>query len=140
MPYRIVQHLRTNVVAYLALFLAVGGGGGYALAAANNKTIHGCVNTRTHALYIQARCHRGQTQVAWNQQGPQGPTGAAPSTAFAVVDSTGLIPQGQGISIQHLGSGEYLVTITARGCSTGANVPTVTPTQASSPTAPNPPC
>jgi hypothetical protein len=142
MPYRIVQHLRANVVPYLALFLAVGGGGGYALAAANNKTIHGCVNTRTRALYIQARCTRGQTQVSWSQKGPQGKqgaTGPAASAAFAVVDSTGLIPQGRGISVQHLGTGAYQVAITARGCSTGANVPTVTPTQASSPTAPIPP-
>jgi hypothetical protein len=142
MPHRISQHFRANVVAYLALFLAVGGGGGYALAAVNNKTIHGCVDTHTHALYIQARCHRGQNRVVWNQQGPQGKqgaTGRAASAAFAVVDSTGLIPQGQGISVQHLGTGTYLVTITAQGCSTGANVPTVTPTQAISPTQPIPP-
>ncbi len=63
--HHLQRHAQRHAIAYLALFLAVGAGGGYAIAATNNNTIHGCVNKRTHALYIQARCHRGQTRLTW---------------------------------------------------------------------------
>ena len=134
MPRRIARSLRTHTVAYLALFLAIGGGSGYALAAANSNTIHGCVNKHTHALYIQSRCHRGQTKIVWKQQGPQGKqgaTGPAASAAFGVVDTDGVLfaGQSQGVSVQHSATGIYEMTITAQGCSTGGNAPTVTPTQ-----------
>jgi hypothetical protein len=44
MPTRLLQHIRHNVVAYLALVLAIGAGGGYAMAASNNKTITVCAD------------------------------------------------------------------------------------------------
>lgn len=123
MHHRILHHLRANVVAYLALTLAIGGGGGYAIAAANNKTIHGCVSNRTHALYIQARCHRGQTRLVWNQQTAQGQS----VTAWAAVNAVGFTGAGaRGISVQHVSTGTYNLTATAFQCTQVTDAPTVT--------------
>jgi hypothetical protein len=120
MHHRILHHLRANVVAYLALTLAIGGGGGYAIAAANNKTIHGCVNNRTHALYIQKRCQRGQSPLVWNQQGQASPT------AWASVLADGFTGGARGISVQHVSTGTYNVTATPPQCAQVAAAPTVT--------------
>ena len=59
MPHRIVRHVRANVVAYLALAVALGGGSGYAIAA-TTKTITVCANKKTGALYLHqhGRCSR----------------------------------------------------------------------------------
>ena len=94
---RILSYLRRNVIAFVALFFALGAGGGYAIAATNNKTIHGCLNNRTRALYVQKRCHRGQSALVWNQQGPPSPT------AWAAVQANGFTGAGaRGISVQHV--------------------------------------
>ena len=68
-----------NVIPYLALLLvlAVGAGGGYALAASNNKTITVCADKSTGILHLKTRgrCKSSQTRVTWNEQGPPGPQG-----------------------------------------------------------------
>ena len=79
-----------NVMATVAVFLALGGGA-YALSGVPDSggVFHGCVSNATGALRVvkSARsCHRavrhgkhrnpGEFAVAWNQQGRQGPPGA----------------------------------------------------------------
>jgi hypothetical protein len=68
----------STVVAYLALFVAMGGG---ALAATGfvgaDGVLHGCV-ARGGALSVVhagARCGRHRTAIAWNQTGRAGPPG-----------------------------------------------------------------
>ena len=75
---RLLHHIRKNVIAYLALFVALGAGGGYAVAASNNKTITVCADKKTGVLHLKTRgrCKSSQTRVSWNQQGPQGQQGA----------------------------------------------------------------
>jgi hypothetical protein len=134
MHHRILRHLRTNVVAYLALFLSVGAGGGYAIAAGNNKTIHGCIDNRTRVLHVQTRCHRGQTRLVWSQQGPQGP---ASPTAWAAVQANGFTGAGaRGISVQHVGTGTYSITATPSQCAQVTDAPTVTVDTATPPVGP----
>ena len=133
-----MSHLRRNPVPYLALLLvlAVGVGGGYALAAGNTKTITVCADKKTGVLHLKTRgrCKSSQTRVTWNQQGPQGvqgpqgttgpqgPAGAqgaagsqgpAGVTVWANVADNGAVVAGQGISVQHVSPGTYQVTITA---------------------------
>ncbi len=117
---RILTYMRRNVIAFVALFFAIGGGGGYALAAANTKTIHGCVSNRTHALYVQKRCRAGQKALVWNQQGQPSPT------AWASVLANGFIGGGHGISVQHVSTGTYNVTATPSQCAAASPGPTVT--------------
>lgn len=133
MANRVIQHLRSNVIAYLALVVAISGGAGYALAATHSTKIHGCVSRRTHALYVKRRCGHGQRALTWNRlgrRGKTGATGAAASSAFGVIDTDGAIfgSQSKGISVKHTTTGVYAITITAKGCSKGGNAPTVTPT------------
>jgi hypothetical protein len=139
MHQRIWRHMRANVVAYLALFLAAGGG--YAIAAGRSTTIHGCVS-RDGTLHVLKRCPHGTTRLVWNQQGQQGKQGSvgpAAITAFGVVnyDGTVSLGQSQGIAAQRTATGTYQVTITA--CTKHANAPTVTVTQAGNPGALPPP-
>jgi hypothetical protein len=130
---------RRNLVPYLALVLVlvVGVGGGYALAASKTKTITVCADKKTGILHLHNRgkCKRGQTRVTWNQKGPQGLTGAqgpagqpgAPSVSvWANVANDGSIISGQGLSVQHVGSGSYEITVTAQPCAQGSNAPVVT--------------
>jgi hypothetical protein len=107
MLLRPLHHARRNVIAYLALFLAIGAGGGYAIAATNTtNTIHGCVSSRTHVLFIQKRCHRGQRPLVWSQ----GFTGAGT----------------RGISVQHVGTGTYNLSATLPQCLRVTSAPVVT--------------
>lgn len=117
---RILSYLRRNVIAFVALFFAVGAGGGYAIAATNSKTIHGCLNNRTRALYIQKHCHRGQSALVWNQQGQPSPT------AWASVLADGFTAGGHGISVQRVSAGTYNVTATPSQCAPASPGPTVT--------------
>src|ERR1700758_5121518 len=97
MPGRIVQHLRGNVVAYLAVVLALGAGS--AIAATPTKTITVCANKKTGALYLhqRGRCTRKQTRISWNQQGPrglqgaQGPAGASAISVWGIVAGNGSV-------------------------------------------------
>src|SRR5438105_2859548 len=68
-----------TVVAYLALFVALGGG---ALAATSfigtDGRIHGCVVSKTGQLTVvkpDRKCNKSQIAIAWNQRGPRGRTG-----------------------------------------------------------------
>jgi hypothetical protein len=136
---RILAHLRGQAVAYVAIFLALGGG--YALAAAKNKTIHSCVVKKTGELLIKARCDRGQSRLVWNQrgpQGPQGPQGAPAVNAWAVVTGAANVLTGQGVSVTHASAGTYQVTVTAAACANKVNSPTVTVLDANPPNGQSP--
>ncbi len=75
------EHLNyTNVVASLALFVALGGGAFAAGAAliGGNGVINGCVLKKGGTLIIVVagkRCKRGQRPISFNQRGPQGQQG-----------------------------------------------------------------
>jgi hypothetical protein len=64
-----------NVMATVAMFLALGGG---ALAATSfigsDGKITGCVTTKGQLTVVKPgkKCGRGTTKIAWNQQGPRG--------------------------------------------------------------------
>lgn len=130
MHHRILRHLRANVVGYVAVFLAAGGG--YAIAATASKTIHGCVNNRTRVLSVQKRCHRGQSSLRWSQRGPQGPRGATgpagppASAAWALIGSDGGVDAGENISAQHTTTGTYAVQVTGGVCPDNQVAPVVT--------------
>jgi hypothetical protein len=132
LPQRAIQHLRRNVIAYLALFLALGAGGGYAIAASKSTTIHGCVVKRTDELLVKSRCGRGQTKLVWDQQGragPQGktgPAGQAPPSAWAVVGNNGGANPTDGIMAARVSTGTYQITVTAAACAGKNNAPVVT--------------
>jgi hypothetical protein len=51
-------------------------GGGYAAAASTEHTVHTCINPKTHALYVEAKCPKAYTALNFNQQGLRGATGA----------------------------------------------------------------
>jgi hypothetical protein len=141
MHHRILRHLRVNVVAYLALGVAVAGGSGYALAATStSKTITACANKKTGAIFYarHGRCGRRQIKLRWNQRGlrgrtgatgPQGAPGAPAAQAWAIVGDDGsiLFGQGQGLSAQHTGTGLYAITVTAAACAGKDASPIVTP-------------
>src|SRR5207302_8953984 len=87
-----------DIVALLALFVALGGG---AVAAAGGFTgsdgqIHGCVSKGGRLTVLKSpgtKCAKGLTAIAWNQQGPQGLKGSpGPSTAPASGDLVGNYP------------------------------------------------
>ena len=118
----LASSLRRNVIGLLALFVALGAGGGYALAASGGATVHGCVSDRTHALYIQSRCHRGERPLSWAKQAVN-----QPALAWAAVQANGFIGAGaRGISVDHPSTGTYEVTATPTECGTVADAPTVT--------------
>jgi hypothetical protein len=143
-----MTRLRRNAVPYLALLLvlAIGVGGGYALAASNTKTITVCADKKTGILHLKTRgpCKSTQTRVSWNQQGAQGVPGTQGSAGaqgpsgpqgvpgaqgpagvrvWANVANDGTVAQGQGIAVQRLQAGTYQVTITDPTCSQEANAP-----------------
>jgi hypothetical protein len=139
----VLQHLRRNGIPYLvcAVVLVLGIGGGYAYAASKAKTITVCADKGTGVLHLKphGRCKRGQTRVSWNQHGPQGmqgPTGPAGTPAVSVwanVANSGSIVAGQGVSVQHISTGTYQVTITAPACTHAANAPVITVSDANPP-------
>lgn len=134
MSARPLRHIRRNLVSYIAIFLALGGG--YAVAAGNTTTIHGCVVKRTGELLVKARCGRGQRRLVWNErgvQGAQGPQGAPAVKAWAAVGNAGNVFAGQGVSVAHPSSGTYQVTVTAPACANKVNSPTVSVSDANPP-------
>ena len=118
------RHLRSNVVAYLALVVAVGTGGSYALAAtANNGTTAVCVDKGSGLMHLakHPRCGRHQTRI-----GLSSALDRAPVNAWAEVVFDGHVVTGAGVSIRHAGVGVYNVTITAASCrDAGNNAPVV---------------
>jgi hypothetical protein len=94
-----------TVIAYLALFVALGGGA-YALSGIPDVggVFHGCVSNKTGVLRVvksASKCHPprgrgkrrdpGEFAVSWNQQGPRGLSGAN-GQAF---DANATLPPGQ---------------------------------------------
>jgi hypothetical protein len=149
MPQRAVQHLRSNILAYLALFLAVGGGGGYAIAASRSTTIHACVVRHTGELLLKKRCGRGQAGLVWNRQGPTGAVGATGATgaagptgpqgpAAATVAATiipgstavTIVPADAAVTVTRTSAGVDQILVTASACKSAGsntNVASVTP-------------
>jgi hypothetical protein len=104
------RHMRSNVVAYLALVVAIGGSGSYALAAvsASNGTIAVCVDKGSGVMHLakRQRCGSHQSRI-----------GLRPALeAWAAVEPNGDITVGSGLSITHLGVGTYNVAVTAASC------------------------
>jgi hypothetical protein len=148
---RIAGHVRGRAVGYVAIFvLALGVGGGYALASSKTKTITVCADKKTGVLHLKTRgrCKGSQTRVSWNQQGPQGvrgpqgaagargqtgaqgtqgPQGPAAVSVWAQVagDGTVVFGEGRGLSVQRVSAGNYQVTITDPACAHGSNAPVV---------------
>ena len=115
-----VRHLRSNVVAYLALAVAVGSGGSYALAAVStsNGTIDVCVDKGSGVMHIakHPQCGRHQSRIGLSAALDR-PTGRA----WAAVAPNGVINVGSGLSITHADVGAYNVTVTARTCRNALN-------------------
>lgn len=130
MLLRPLHHARRNVMAYLALFFAVGAGGGFAIAASSNNTIHGCVSNRTHLLSIQKSCKQGQHPLVWNKQASQSQSPGA----WAAVQANGFTGTGaRGVAVQHVSSGTYNLTVTTPQCARVTDAPTITVDTASPP-------
>jgi hypothetical protein len=146
---RIAAHVRGQAVGYVAIFvLALGVGGGYALASSKTKTITVCADKKTGVLHLKTRgrCKGSQTRVSWNQQGPQGvrgpqgaagargatgsqgvqgPQGPAAVSVWAQVADNGSVLFGRGVAVQRVSADNYLVTITDPACAHGSNAPVV---------------
>jgi hypothetical protein len=79
-----------NVVALLALFVALGGG---ALAASkfvgSDGRIHGCVTSKGKLTLVKSgtSCKKGKA-IAWNQRGPRGRAGRNAAAAVTVRAAT----------------------------------------------------
>jgi hypothetical protein len=83
MPETLCSHVRRNLVAYIALGLALALTGGVAYSAIPdaNHVIHGCYDSGNGALRVidteaGGVCRGGETAIDWNQQGPPGAPGA----------------------------------------------------------------
>jgi hypothetical protein len=131
--HRLIAHLRSNLVGWIALFVAIGGTGYAATSHPHSNTVNACANKKTGELSIRhgARCKRGQVKLSWAKQGPKGPAGTSAIQAFGAVGDTGIVNPNDGISLQHSGPGVFVVTITLHGCATGLNDPTATVTSPS---------
>jgi hypothetical protein len=148
MVTRLLHHIRMNVIAYLALFVALGAGGGYAVAASNDKTITVCADKKSGVLHLKTRgrCKSSQTRLTWNGEGPQGIQGAAgqqgaqgvpgaPGLAgaqgasavsvWAYVAGNGAVIAGQGLTVQRTMAGTYQVTVTDPTCASETSAPVV---------------
>ena len=108
------RHVRSNIVAYVALAVAVGSGGSYALAATTgNGTIAVCVDTGSGVMHLakHPRCGHGQSRIGLSS------ALARPTvSAWAAVNLVGDIESASGLSIAHTGTGTYDVDVTAAYC------------------------
>ena len=113
------RHFRSNVVAYLALVVALGSGGSYALAAsASNGTIAVCVDKGSGVMHLanHPRCGRHQSRI-----GVSSALDRPTVSAWAAVSDVGAIESGVGASVAHTGTGAYAVTVTAASCRDASN-------------------
>lgn len=131
--HRLIAHFRSNLIGWVALFVALGGTGYAATSHSHSNTVNACANKKTGQLSVRhgARCKRGQVKLSWAKQGPKGPAGASAIQAFGAVGATGIVIPNDGIALQHTGSGVFVVTITSPGCAKGLNDPTATVTSPS---------
>jgi hypothetical protein len=114
-----LRHLRSNIVAYLALAIAVGSGGSYALAAsASNGTIAVCVDEGSGVMHVpkHPRCGRHQNRIGLSSALDR-PTVSAWATAGPV----GGVLSASGLAITHTGTGTYAVKVTAASCRHAVN-------------------
>ena len=114
------RHLRSNVVAYLALAVAVGSGGSYALAAtASNGTIAVCVDKGSGVMHLakHPRCGRHQSRIGLSSALDR-PTVSAWAAGQSSTDTSRAVT---GLSITHAGAGVYEVTVTAASCRDAVN-------------------
>lgn len=120
----VARHFRSNVVAYLALIVAIVGGGGYALAASRSDgTISVCVDQGSGIMHLakHPRCGRHQHRI-----GLSSALNRPAVAAWAEVFPDGHLLIGAGVSIAHAGVGAYDVTVTAVSCrNAGNNAPVV---------------
>ena len=116
-----MRHLpRVAKLLLVTAGIALLAGAGYAFAAARSKSIHGCIDNRTRILHVQkTRCHRGQTGIAWNRQGPAGPRGPqgvegpTAASAWAVIGTSAgnaSVSSGRNITVRYDAVGQYTVT------------------------------
>jgi len=108
------RHFRSNIVAYIALAVAVGSGGSYALAATtSNGTIAVCVDNGSALMHLakHPRCGRGQSRIGLSSALDR-PT----VSAWAAVEPDGAVASGIGVRIAHPGTGVYNITLTAASC------------------------
>jgi hypothetical protein len=113
------RHIRSNVVAYIALAVAVGSGGSYALAAVtSNGTIAVCVDKGSGVMHIakHPRCGRHQSRI-----GLSSALNRPAVSAWGEVVPDGHVVAGAGVSVRHAGVGAYSITITAPSCRDAAN-------------------
>jgi hypothetical protein len=115
---RVIDHLRANVVAYLALFAALGAGGGYAYAAtgaSSPATITVCASTRTGALFLHQNrrpCKRGFHRVTW-------PGGHSDLVAGGNVAPDGRTEPGENLIVKTVATGVYQLSFAHGGCGPG---------------------
>src|ERR1700733_8734581 len=114
MLHRPLHRHPRNVIAYLALFLALGAGGSYALAAAaSNGSVVVCADRGTGVMHLaqHQRCGRHQSRLSLSSALDR-PTVSAWGTA----NENGGIESGTGATIAHAGPGRYKITVTAASC------------------------
>jgi hypothetical protein len=113
-----LRHLRSNIVAYLALAVAVGSGGSYALAASPSKgTTTVCVDKGSGVMHLAKHpCGRHQTRVGISSALDQPMV-----SAWATGGPLGGALSASGMSITHAGIGMYDVKVTAARCRHAVN-------------------
>ena len=93
-----LPHLRSNIVAYVALAVAVGSGGSYALAATtSNGTIAVCVDKGSGVMHLakHPRCGRRQSRVGLSSALDR-PT----VSAWAAAEVNGAMASGSGAFVR----------------------------------------
>jgi hypothetical protein len=114
------RHLRSNVVAYLALVVAAASGGGYALAATTSSaTIAVCVDKGSGVMHLakHPRCGRGQSRIGLSSALDR-PTVSAWAAAIGV---NGYVASAHGAVVTQEGPGLYQVKVTAPSCRFATN-------------------
>jgi hypothetical protein len=126
------HHVRSNVVAYLALAVAVGGSGSYALAASrSNGTVAVCVDKGSGVMHLAKHTQCGHRQ---SRIGLSAALDRPAVSAWGEVVFNGHLLTGTGASISHAGVGVYTVTVTAASCrDVGNNAPVVSITDSEPP-------
>ena len=113
------RDIRSNVVAYVALVVAIGGSGSYALAASSSDgTVSVCVDKGTGVMHVAKHpsCGRHQSHI-----GLSSALDRETVNAWAAANEAGDIASGSGVSIRHTGAGTYEVRVTAASCRKAAN-------------------